>query len=53
VDATLISLAIPRALLRRVKVAGVAFNFSLSHIAREALTEWCDRHPVAPERGRR
>jgi hypothetical protein len=53
VDATVISLAIPRELHRRVKAAGLAFNFSLSHIAREALTAWCDAHPVAPERGRR
>ena len=53
VDATLISLAIPNALQYRVKVAGLAFNFSLSHIARLALTEWLERNPVAPEGGRR
>ena len=53
VDAVLISLAIPRALQRRVKAAGLAFNYSLSHIARVALTEWLDRNRVAPEGGRR
>jgi hypothetical protein len=52
VDATLISLAIPKALQYRVKAAGLAFNFSLSHIARLALSEWLDRN-VTPEGGRR
>ena len=53
VDATFVSFAIPRALQRRVKAAGLELNYSLSHIARVALEEWLDRNPVAPEKGRR
>jgi hypothetical protein len=53
VDAILISFAIPRALQRRVKAAGLAFNYSLSHIARLALSEWLDRNPAPPEKGQR
>ena len=43
-DAIMLNVAIPRALHRRVKMAGIQFNFSLSHIAREALTAWLDQH---------